>query len=1820
MLSIRKRKGGSLRYFLDQCKYYRERRHRSALAHARDPGEIEATGGLIDITRDASIPGEPEGTWVGGLAVELGLAAFVEDDQYLALKMGVAPGTNQPLTNNSEHPGRVSSFEFCFSAPKSVSVAWCRGDDALRDAIDRAQLTAAKEAFGFWEEQFAYSRTGKAGTGAPVKARVAAAVWQHHTNREDEPQLHTHIEIMNVAACRDGKTRTIDGRYIYGTSGNAVKFLVGNYYLAQLANHLRGLGFSIERTRHAFEIAGIPNSIMETFSTRRSQIEAELVRKKASGGRAAEVAALDTRKAKSHVARPITEHLANWQSICDEQRFTANALAAIRTKSTNAAPTNAITQTIEDVIEDLVVEQHHFTLFEFLCEIFHESVRYGTDADQLLMVAEEFLKNSPEIIRVPSTDSMPRFSTRSLLQLEHDLHSAIERLRNLQGPTAKLSDIHNAISAIERRTGLRLNGEQLDAVKHLAAGAGRIRFIHGAAGTGKTACVVLPAVQCVQALGYTVLGVAPTGEAKEKLREETGLDTYTVTRFLGDWTTANGSRPDPVPITKDRTVIVVDEASMIGIGQWKKLVDYAERMGATILAVGDYNQLNPVCDVAVYRSLCLRHGHRRLVRIARQKLQWQQRASRLFHDGRVGEALHLYGLKGHVHPMEHVDDALTAAVDRWQELGGHAHPDRVFLTAHSNAHVAELNRQAQTIRQRNGQLVGEPVAICNQSTGLPQCHQAYVGDMILFTKRTVEYGARTHSNSSSLATINNGTRARIVEIRKSSQGPLVRAQTADGKMTGYIPVEKFHAIDLGYAATNHKAQGKTVDHVIVIAAGSMQDRASTYVQATRARYSTDFFTTKELVPSVDNIANSPLASKISQPPEQRLASDFFHTLHTIVEPDRGRRIDQAISDLLHRAGDNLQDSAVIVASDNEARMVNHRIQQVRLHQLSQPSAKAPPDRFTSFDGTIYLLGDRVRVTRIPPFCDVTIGSRGTVVALDPKTEEIWVHVDSLDNVVKLKHGIGDRAPCVHDYALTGPQAKGCSFINVFEIPPEPLIRPKMSVAGTDYSEGDELRFVADHPESPLVAGTRATIQQIVVSERTLQLKLDNGTLHHLRLGENQSLEIARLTDDWRSVVQSTPSLSSDEVNAHLTDRGQTAYSRHLTRCELEQLKKDVKPYPAPPIDPPTFIRTQSGDSHGDAYTPSYSTPNLHIDENSIASSTTPQKPKRKRSIKDTQPDPDPATAGAAIKAAKAIPAAITVDGTVLTPDNAVIFKKSVIIETVNLTKTIIKKGTVAFWEIAESANDLINLVICPPRPHKYFVPKKPPSPFAFLRPRRKLQPHEFEKYLRPATKQEWELWMLPIRRKQRNKQLKKQRKEQRREARRRLKEEARRQRRERKEARRHEQLVAVQQQNLREELRLKSEQQALQEAKDQREAARRALEEERRQEAERERLRLTALREQQQRDEALRQQAEEQRREHAHQLAEKKRQEDEERKRQEQIQEAIAFCDQIDKEEREYRERQRRRDEERLQRERAAAKRKQKDEEERRRREARRRLQLQEEMESRAAERLRTKSRRENEIAQHPIKRRKARCFQSGDLVSMVNGDPHWTQWGRVFLPCDRAFDSYVMVIWANRFSTVDPDRLRYMGPMFTNLDDLKEFVANNPPSKAEHSVELKWAVGSPHDAYRHLLDWSVDPNEEEVGRLFDIELAEWNRLEQQMAEIRWASYNRHSPTATPPPTPVHTSVRQSIPVFSTTALRPMEIDLSISASISSMPQFHSQNTFTYVPPSNIPPASAQQAHRNAQNIVAPFPFQEVPALAASSCSKSTCTCATSWYTLQRCK
>ncbi|EDR9396387.1 conjugative transfer relaxase/helicase TraI [Salmonella enterica subsp. enterica] len=261
--------------------------------------------------------GSAESRWLGEGAKALGLEGAVDARQLDELIAGRLPdGTSLERMSEGKNTHR-SGYDLTFSAPKSVSVLiTLYGESRLLDAHNNAVEAVSREI-----ESLVGTRVMADGIRQQVSTgSMVAATFNHDTSRELDPQVHTHLLLLNMTE-KDGQWYTLssDTRGRSGTIDALYdnKIALGQIYRSELRRQVEAMGLeTVSVGKHdLWEIKGVPT---EPFSTRSQQIR-EVAGEDASA-KSRDVAALDTRQAKQREPDR-DELLTQWHARMDKTGF-----------------------------------------------------------------------------------------------------------------------------------------------------------------------------------------------------------------------------------------------------------------------------------------------------------------------------------------------------------------------------------------------------------------------------------------------------------------------------------------------------------------------------------------------------------------------------------------------------------------------------------------------------------------------------------------------------------------------------------------------------------------------------------------------------------------------------------------------------------------------------------------------------------------------------------------------------------------------------------------------------------------------------------------------------------------------------------------------------------------------------------------------------------------------------------------------------------------------------------------------------------------------------------------------------------------------------------------------------------------------------------------------------------------------------------------------------------------------------------------------------------------------------------------------------------
>ncbi len=791
-------------------------------------------------TRNVSI--RPEGEWLTAqeAATQLGVSAtFVRR----LLRTGKLEGEKA----RSEATGRLAwrvrraqvnvyavshkpakrrpGFDHTFRPPKSVSVLWALADPERRAAIRQAHREAVDEVVRYYESQVIVGRH----RGERIQTfGLAAAAFDHRTSRAGDPLLHTHVVVANLTHTVAETWRALDARPLFDHASSG-----GYLYQAHLRHLLtRRLGVEWGPVVNGMaDVAGV----IDEFSQRRDEIEEMLAESGYTSARARQKATLATRRPKDRTVDPDTLAHA-WQERTAALGFDEPAIEACfdrtRVPELSDADVERLYQHLAG-LHGLTERSSTFTRRDVVQQI-AAAAGASTPAPEVERLADRFLasdgvvvlagptsgRNSQVVVGLDNrrirTGGTAAFSTPELIEIETGLLAWTTARR---GPAADGACVELTLARHPE-----LSGEQVEMVRSVCSTSRAIQVVVGPPGSGKTYATAA-CVDAYAAAGVPVAGCAVSATAAAELEAAVGFERYTrrpaqtIASLLVDLE-QRGDRLAP------GTILLIDEASMVGTRELARLAAHVERAGGAIKLIGDPDQHTSVDTGGVFTALAGRADPTvvRLVENRRQRNRTERRAIEDYRRGDIAQALDRYDSDGKVHRGDTATDTYDALVRDWwaDRCAGSTSP----MLAGTNAARRALNDRARALLKAEGVVTGEPLVVSGR--------EFLVGDDVVARRNDRSLHAPGRREF-----VKNGSVGRVVAI-DHDHGEIEVAFANEGTIRLAASYLDSGHLEHAYARTTYGVQGATLDQARYYPSDASRFEEG-YVAMTRATNRTDLY-------------------------------------------------------------------------------------------------------------------------------------------------------------------------------------------------------------------------------------------------------------------------------------------------------------------------------------------------------------------------------------------------------------------------------------------------------------------------------------------------------------------------------------------------------------------------------------------------------------------------------------------------------------------------------------------------------------------------------------------------------------------------------------------------------------------------------------------------------------------------------------------------------------------------------------------------------------------------------------------------------------------
>jgi conjugative relaxase-like TrwC/TraI family protein len=717
--------------------------------------------------------------------------------------------------------GSVHGFDLTFAAPKSVSLLRALTDDTGEKAMLAAHQKGIDAAMTYLHEHAGYTRVHNPVTGKKDLQRLpglAGIAYQHETSRCGDPHLHTHVLVPNRQARADGTLVSIDSKSLYHEAKAA-----GMIYQAVVRHELHeAIGAewtAVDEHTGMAEIAAVSTKCLKAWSRRSTRLREWAHNNLVVVDGQPTAQQLATAQKATRPAKPESR---SWAELTEDWRADGRGLQYDRAAHFEArdARRGAPRMLLDRARLARMVAQIDKPAF--------------TRADLVELVGALLPVDAPGDPRALIEQIVDMVGVRVSAPREAH-HREGHELFTVDAVIAEETRIFDMIDAVDNRARLdvraadlaRLSADQARAIANIAASPYLVQPLQAPAGAGKT-----HSLQALRAGAHRankeVLVVAPTGKAvDEAMRGGAGDHGLTVAKAL------NLIDDDRLSLDR-RTVIVVDEASMVATPALRRLLEASTAAHAKMVLVGDAYQLAPVkARGGMFEQLC-------------EDLPWSQRLSEVWRMRDPAErdaSLALRSARGNrlrkavgwyrTHDRLHIGDPIAMAADA----------TTAYIKARAEgkdvAILCDRWEIADAINQRLHDHFTDPDTA---SVQVARDQQVRPGDLILSRHNDAtlapEPGTQ-HRRRDRIDQVRNGNRWRVISV-DAQRGRIAAERLTDSARVLFEGDYLREHITLGYAGTVASAQGMTIGGAdrYGVCWSLLSDRASramAYVAMTRGR-------------------------------------------------------------------------------------------------------------------------------------------------------------------------------------------------------------------------------------------------------------------------------------------------------------------------------------------------------------------------------------------------------------------------------------------------------------------------------------------------------------------------------------------------------------------------------------------------------------------------------------------------------------------------------------------------------------------------------------------------------------------------------------------------------------------------------------------------------------------------------------------------------------------------------------------------------------------------------------------------------------------------
>lgn len=736
----------------------------------------------------------------------------------------------------------------------------------------------------------------------PVK-EFAAALYLHQTARptgdgtsRGDPQLHVHALIMKSAIRQDGTVGAIENNSLF-----LMRPVVDGIFKTAVIEGLQKMpefkDLDFEMGEKGLKIKAsdqaLFDSVVDNFSNRKREIDAALEENgfDRSNRDAAEIAAKSTRASKDDQP-PIEELEKDWKRDFDKLLGDTDLMSILSKKEIRQETRE---EKIERVAQNVIARLGGHRTIVSEVDVLAETARACVSEFKFKEVQEvvRYVKEKHLYIAEPDADQRIQWAVKHLADKETQFLLDIKNAPEMK-PMRTDQEIEDALAEMQSKhdadpkNNKMLNEEQVGMYKYVLSSNQQVVCVEGSAGTGKTFSMST-VHEAVKTAGRRMLGLSPSWKAASILRDDLSLGNdafFATAKFIAE------HRAGKVKIDAN-TVIVVDEAGMMGIEDAQYILEAVKAVGGRLILQGDTKQLAPVAAGDPLTLGIRMNGGYRLNNIVRQNDNTNDETKRLTarmreasgefvksglegvnknpegsrdnaddpnkkpakHNGdpHIAKALGIYHEEGRIIFSKTAGDAYTEVAQRYLRNAQleKGNLKECLVVTNRNKDVHELNRNIRRAMIKAGHFGDVEVEFDayrrdEKEDTVGHKLKLRAGERVIFGGKqfTVNAASGLMVNNSDMATVERVTPRKgqepLITLRfdKTEKHPEILVTVTPSQLAAedrFADRKPLPVLQHAYAVTVHAAQGTTVNRCIVANINGIDYRLA-YVGLTRHRH------------------------------------------------------------------------------------------------------------------------------------------------------------------------------------------------------------------------------------------------------------------------------------------------------------------------------------------------------------------------------------------------------------------------------------------------------------------------------------------------------------------------------------------------------------------------------------------------------------------------------------------------------------------------------------------------------------------------------------------------------------------------------------------------------------------------------------------------------------------------------------------------------------------------------------------------------------------------------------------------------------------------